>query len=52
MRNLGSALDLGAAEAALTQAVRIAVILLLAWALQRITSRLIQGFQVRGIQSP
>jgi hypothetical protein len=27
-----------------TQAARIAVILLLAWALQRIASRLIQGF--------
>lgn len=44
MRNLLSALDLGAAEAAVTQAARIAVILLLAWALQRIASRLIQGF--------
>ncbi|HEU4350864.1 MAG TPA: hypothetical protein VFR66_03230 [Burkholderiales bacterium] len=40
MRNLLSALDLGAAEAAVTQAARIAV----AWALQRIASRLIQGF--------
>jgi small conductance mechanosensitive channel len=44
MRNLLSALDLGAAEAAVTQAARIAVILLLAWVLQRIASRLIQGF--------
>ena len=44
MRELVSAFDLGAAEAAVTQAARIAVILLLAWLLQRIASRLIRAF--------
>jgi small-conductance mechanosensitive channel len=44
MRDLLSALELGAAEAAVTQAARIAVILLLAWLLQRIASHLIRAF--------
>jgi small conductance mechanosensitive channel len=44
MRNLLSALDLGAAEAAVAQAARIVIILLVAWLLQRIASRLIHAF--------
>jgi moderate conductance mechanosensitive channel len=42
--NLLSLFDLGEAEAAVTQAARVVVILLLAWLLQAVASRLLRAF--------
>ncbi len=44
MGNLLSFLDLGTAEAAVTQAARVVVILLVAWLLQRVATRVLEGF--------
>ena len=44
MDNLLSLFDLGEAEAAVTQAARVLVILVLAWLLQRVASRIIRLF--------